>query len=258
MRTSGWPPCATPPRSRRRPSRTPCSACWTMPWPPARSAFSTGLAYQPGGAAQPPELEGLARVAAARGAMHTSHIRNEGDDVEAAVDEVLSVGRNTGCATVLSHHKCMLPRNWGKSRATLANIDRARGEGVDVALDIYPHPGSSTIPIPRARRDHRRHSHHLVHPAPRVRRRIPERHRRPLGLRQDHGGAPPVPRGRHLLRHGRGRGPANFPARALHGRLRRAAQRRASTSAPVGQLHPGAGPLCARSPAADAGGGGRQ
>lgn len=110
--------------------------------------FSTGLAYQPGGVAQPPELEGLARVAAARGAMHTSHIRNEGDAVEAAVDEVLSIGRNTGCATVLSHHKCMMPRNWGKSAATLANIDRARAEGVDVALDIYPYPGSSTILIP--------------------------------------------------------------------------------------------------------------
>ncbi len=110
--------------------------------------FSTGLAYQPGGAARPAELEGLARVAAARGAMHTSHIRNEGDEVEAAVDEVLSVGRNTGCATVLSHHKCMMPQNWGKSRATLANIDRARGQGVEVALDIYPYPGSSTILIP--------------------------------------------------------------------------------------------------------------
>lgn len=110
--------------------------------------FSTGLAYQPGGAACQAELDGLARVAAARGALHTSHIRNEGDEVEAAVDEVLSVGRNTGCATVLSHHKCMMPRNWGKSRVTLANIDRARAEGVDVAMDIYPYPGSSTILIP--------------------------------------------------------------------------------------------------------------
>lgn len=110
--------------------------------------FSTGLAYQPGGMARAAELEGLARVAAARGALHTSHIRNEGDTVEESVDEVLSIGRNSGCATVLSHHKCMMPRNWGKSRATLANIDRARAEGVDVALDIYPYPGSSTILIP--------------------------------------------------------------------------------------------------------------
>ena len=110
--------------------------------------FSTGLAYEPGGAARPAELEGLARVAARHGCLHTSHIRNEGDEVESAVDEVLQVGRATQCATVLSHHKCMLARNWGRSRATLANIDRARADGVAVALDIYPYPGSSTILIP--------------------------------------------------------------------------------------------------------------
>lgn len=110
--------------------------------------FSTGLAYDPGAACRPDELEGLARVAARLGALHTSHIRNEGDAVEEAVDEVLQVARATGCATVLSHHKCMLPRNWGRSQATLANIDRARAQGLDVALDIYPYPGSSTILIP--------------------------------------------------------------------------------------------------------------
>jgi N-acyl-D-glutamate deacylase len=110
--------------------------------------FSTGLAYDPGGAAQPAELEGLARVAVAYGALHTSHIRNEADEVEKAVDEVLHVGQQTGCATVLSHHKCMLPRNWGRSTFTLAAIDQARDGGLDVALDIYPYPGSSTILIP--------------------------------------------------------------------------------------------------------------
>ncbi|OZI17688.1 N-acyl-D-amino-acid deacylase family protein [Bordetella genomosp. 7] len=110
--------------------------------------FSTGLAYDPGAAARPSELEGLARVAARLGALHTSHIRNEGDAVEEAVQEVLQVARATGCATVLSHHKCMLPRNWGRSAATLANIDLAREQGVEVALDIYPYPGSSTILIP--------------------------------------------------------------------------------------------------------------
>lgn len=110
--------------------------------------FSTGLAYLPGAAAQAAELEGLARVAAERRRLHTSHIRNEADGVEAAVEEVLAIGRGTGCATVVSHHKCMMPQNWGRSRATLANIDRAREQGVEVALDIYPYPGSSTILIP--------------------------------------------------------------------------------------------------------------
>lgn len=75
--------------------------------------FSTGLAYQPGAAAQAAELEGLARVAAERRRLHTSHIRDEADGVEAAVEEVLAIGRGTGCATVVSHHKCMMPQNWG-------------------------------------------------------------------------------------------------------------------------------------------------
>ncbi len=110
--------------------------------------FSTGLAYEPGCMAQPAELEGLARVAAAHGSLHTSHIRNEGDTVEESVEEVLAVGRQTDCATLVSHHKCMLPANWGRSDRTLANIDRARAAGLQAALDIYPYSGSSTILIP--------------------------------------------------------------------------------------------------------------
>ena len=52
--------------------------------------FSTGLAYEPGCMAQPAELEGLARVAASKGSLHTSHIRNEGDTVQESVEEVLA------------------------------------------------------------------------------------------------------------------------------------------------------------------------
>ena len=172
--------------------------------------FSTGLAYQPGGMARAAELEGLARVAA-RGALHTSHIRNEGDTVEESVDEVLSIGRQSGCATVLSHHKCMMPRNWGKSRATLANIDRARAEGVDVALDIYPYPGSSTILIRSAP------SRSTTSASP-GRRRIPSARAAtwptspPTGVRQDRGRAPALSGRRDLFRHGRERGAPHLPA----------------------------------------------
>src|SRR5690606_40712125 len=77
--------------------------------------FSTGLAYEPGCMAQPAELEGLARVAASKGSLHTSHIRNEGDTVQESVEEVLAVGRQTDCATLVSHHKCMLPAKIGRA-----------------------------------------------------------------------------------------------------------------------------------------------
>lgn len=110
--------------------------------------MSTGLAYAPGSVAQTDELLGLAAVLAEHGAVHTSHIRNEGDDVEAAVEEVLHIGRRARCSTVLSHHKCLMPGNWGRSARTLKNIDDSRRAGLSVALDVYPYNASSTILIP--------------------------------------------------------------------------------------------------------------
>lgn len=110
--------------------------------------FSTGLAYEPGCYASSAELEALAQVVKEYEALHTSHIRNEGDQVEEAVEEVLNASRITGCTSVISHHKCMMNANWGKSERTLANIDATRAAGAPVALDIYPYAGSSTILIP--------------------------------------------------------------------------------------------------------------
>ncbi|NYT82558.1 D-aminoacylase [Alcaligenaceae bacterium] len=111
------------------------------------AGMSTGLAYEPGCMAEREELLALASVAARQGALHTSHIRNEGDEVVAAVDEVLELGAASGCATIISHHKCLMPRNWGGSETTLRNVDRARESGQAVAMDVYPYNASSTILI---------------------------------------------------------------------------------------------------------------
>lgn len=110
--------------------------------------MSTGLAYDPGSMATETELLGLVDVAARYDGLHTSHIRNESDDVEAAVEEVLRLGRKSGCSTVISHHKCLMPRNWGRSETTIQYIDQARQDGLQVAMDVYPYNASSTILIP--------------------------------------------------------------------------------------------------------------
>lgn len=110
--------------------------------------MSTGLAYEPGSRAEENELLGLVSVAAKYNGLHTSHIRNESDDVEAAVEEVLQLGRKSGCGTVISHHKCLMPRNWGRSEATIKSIDKSRQAGLQVAMDVYPYNASSTILIP--------------------------------------------------------------------------------------------------------------
>jgi len=109
--------------------------------------MSTGLAYSPGGHAGFEELRRLCAVLARHGAVHTSHIRNEADRVQESVKEIMDLGKATGCSSIVSHHKCMMPQNWGRSVETLAMIDENRDSGVPVAMDVYPYNASSTILI---------------------------------------------------------------------------------------------------------------
>jgi N-acyl-D-amino-acid deacylase len=106
---------------------------------------SSGLIYPPGRSADTDELIALASSAASAGsALYASHIRSEGSGLLEAVDEALDVGRLSGCAVQLSHHKASGRRNWGKVHDTLAHVDRARDRGLDVILDQYPYKASST------------------------------------------------------------------------------------------------------------------
>jgi N-acyl-D-amino-acid deacylase len=106
---------------------------------------SSGLIYQPGSFADIGELAALATAAAHAGSpLYASHIRSEGDRLVEAVDEALNVGMRSDVAVQLSHHKASGKRNWGKVHDTLANIEKARGFGLDVVLDQYPYKASST------------------------------------------------------------------------------------------------------------------
>ncbi len=106
--------------------------------------ISSGLIYAPSGYADIAELAALARVAAARGRIYATHMRNEGERLEAAVDEALEIGRRSGCAVQISHHKAVGQANWGKVTATLAAIDAANRAGADVSCDVYPYTAGST------------------------------------------------------------------------------------------------------------------
>lgn len=106
---------------------------------------SSGLIYEPGRYADLEELIACATTARESGApLYASHVRNEGDDVEAAIAEAIAVGERAGVAVQCSHHKAAGKRNWGKVHRTLAAIDRARSHGIDVACDAYPYVASWT------------------------------------------------------------------------------------------------------------------
>ncbi len=106
--------------------------------------LSTGLFYVPGAFSPTEEVIELARVAATRGGIHISHMRDEASRVIESVKETIRIGEEGSLPTQITHHKIIGAGNWGKSVETLRLVDEARARGVDVTLDQYPYTASST------------------------------------------------------------------------------------------------------------------
>lgn len=106
--------------------------------------FSTGLIYTPGTFSKTDEVIGLAKAAARFDGVYASHIRDEGDGVTGAIDEAINIGREADMPVEISHFKVTYKPNWGRSVHTLAQVERARREGIDVTVDQYPYVASST------------------------------------------------------------------------------------------------------------------
>ncbi len=107
--------------------------------------FSTGLIYPPGCFAERDELEAIARVAGAYGRTYATHMRDEGRNVEAAIDEAVAVARAGGVRLQISHCKAAGKAAHGKSGALLERIEAARLAGVDATGDQYPYLAGGTV-----------------------------------------------------------------------------------------------------------------
>jgi N-acyl-D-amino-acid deacylase len=106
--------------------------------------LSTGLFYPAARAASTDEVVEVAKPLGAYGGVYTSHIRDEADEVIDGLQEALLIGREAGVPTIISHHKCMGRRNFGRSVETLALLDDAR-QHQHVAWDVYPYSAASTL-----------------------------------------------------------------------------------------------------------------
>ena len=108
------------------------------------AGLSTGLAYAPSQAAPTAEVIALAELLRPAGGIYATHMRNESDRIVEALEEALEIGRAAGVKVVLSHHKVQGRENFGRTRETLALIEKARATQ-PVALDAYPYVASSTV-----------------------------------------------------------------------------------------------------------------
>jgi dihydroorotase/N-acyl-D-amino-acid deacylase len=99
--------------------------------------LSSALQYAPAPYAGTDELIALARVASRYGGIYATHMRDEGNDEAAALDEVFRIARAAHIPVEIFHLKAAGKANWGKVAGAIAAIDRARAEGLDISADTY-------------------------------------------------------------------------------------------------------------------------
>ena len=120
--------------------------------------LSSGLEYDPGRYSETREVVALTRVVKPYGGFYISHERSEGADpmwkvksdptpfvsLLEAVQETITIGRETGVPVVASHLKAKGATYWGSSQAATRLIREAREAGIPVYADQYPYETSGT------------------------------------------------------------------------------------------------------------------
>ena len=105
--------------------------------------MSTALIYPPGRFASTDELIALARVVSKYGGSYWTHLRNEADNIDAALGEAFRIGREAKVPVNIFHLK-----TGGKMRGhmpeVVAKIEAEQKRGLDVASNVYPYTATST------------------------------------------------------------------------------------------------------------------
>jgi N-acyl-D-amino-acid deacylase len=104
----------------------------------------SSLIYAPANFAETPELTALAEEAAKCGGMYISHIRDEGPKLLEAIDELVTISRQSGAPAEIYHFKQSGRDNWHKIDAAIARVQAARTAGHRITADMYTYPASST------------------------------------------------------------------------------------------------------------------
>ena len=106
--------------------------------------LSSSLIYAPAIYASTEELVALAAAAGRRGGIYATHMRNEGDRIDEALNETFHIARAANVPVEIWHLKVAGRTNWGRMPHVLARLDSARNAGLDVTADQYPYVASAT------------------------------------------------------------------------------------------------------------------
>ena len=104
----------------------------------------SSMIYAPANYAETPELVAITSEAGKCGGMYISHMRSEADRLNEAIDELITISRESGAPAEIYHFKQAGEKNWGKYDTAVAQVEKARAEGLKITADMYTYPAGAT------------------------------------------------------------------------------------------------------------------
>ncbi len=105
--------------------------------------IGSSLIYAPDTYASTEELIEMSKEAAKYQGKYISHMRNEGDALIEALEELLRISREAGIPAEIYHLKASIERNWDKMDRVIAMVNAARRDGLKIRADMYLYTASS-------------------------------------------------------------------------------------------------------------------
>ena len=104
----------------------------------------TSLIYPPAFFAKTNELIELCKAASSYGGGYISHMRSEGNKLNEAVEELITIATEAKVHGEIYHLKAAGIANWPKMDSVIKRVERARKEGIDIAANMYTYTAGAT------------------------------------------------------------------------------------------------------------------
>src|SRR6266498_5696026 len=104
----------------------------------------SSLIYPPAFFAKTNELVELNKEASKYGGMYISHIRNEGNKLFEALNELITISREANIPAEIYHLKEAGKDNWWEIDSLVKIVEKARADGLNITADMYTYNASAT------------------------------------------------------------------------------------------------------------------
>lgn len=107
--------------------------------------LSAGLVYAHSRVAPTEELIEVAGVVAKNNGYISLHLRNEEENIVAAVNEAIRISQEAGVPIEIAHFKIIGQKNWPLMDKALSMIEIANRSGAKITFDIFPYTFSASV-----------------------------------------------------------------------------------------------------------------